>query len=148
MVPSSTKLPSPKRSTRDSSTARSPSIVSTALSTPASPSTVRATWLGATVVARRSVSDPGAGPARPVNVSANTSSLTRPDSPSPPRPPRLASCAVADPGIEVAVEQVDGQVDGHEHHRDEQDGALGERVVPLVDGPEHEPPDSREREDL
>src|SRR5262245_9188719 len=148
MVPCSTKLPSPKRSTRDSSTARSPSIASTALSTPPSPRTVRITWLGATVVARRSASDPGTGPARPVNVSENTSSLTRADSSAPPRPALPASCAVADPGIEIAVDQVDGQVDGHEHHRDEQARALGERVIALVDRPEHEPPEPRQGEDL
>jgi hypothetical protein len=34
-------------------------------------------WLGARVFACRIVSDPGTGPACPVNVSANTSSLTR-----------------------------------------------------------------------
>ena len=56
--------------------------------------------------------------------------------------------AVPDPRIEVAVEQVDGEVDGHEQHRDEQDGGLGERVVALVDRPQHQAADAGQGEDL
>src|SRR3989442_1004348 len=55
---------------------------------------------------------------------------------------------VPDSRIQVAVEKIDNQVDGHEEDRDEQDGALRHRVVSLVDGPEHEPPDAGEREPL
>src|SRR6266511_4970354 len=58
------------------------------------------------------------------------------------------SGAVADPGIEPAVQHVHGQVERHEQGRDEQDGALDEWIVPLVDGPEHEPPHAGQREDL
>src|SRR5215471_108340 len=56
--------------------------------------------------------------------------------------------AVADSRIEIAVQQVDGQVDRHEQHRDEQDRALGQRIVALVDRPEDEPADAGQREDL
>src|ERR1051326_5896077 len=52
-----------------------------------------------------------------------------------PRPPRArsraGSAAVPDPGIQIAVEQVDGEVDGHEHEGDEEDRALDQRVVAL-----------------
>src|SRR6266567_8126423 len=59
-----------------------------------------------------------------------------------------ARSAVADAGIEPAVEEVDGKVDHHEERRDEQYGALGQRVVALIDGPEDEAADTGKREDL
>src|SRR5688572_29791192 len=43
------------------------------------------------------------------------------------------SAAVADPGIQVAVDEVDHQVQRHEEEGDEEDGALGEGIVALVD---------------
>src|SRR5262245_43960279 len=58
------------------------------------------------------------------------------------------SARVADPRVEIAVQEIDRQVDGHEERRDEQDGALGQRVVALVDRPQDEPPHTRKREDL
>src|SRR2546422_11431284 len=74
MRPSSTNVPSPKRSTRDSSTALSPAAVATAARTPSGPSTVDSVWLGAVERAWRVLADPGSGAARPLNSSANTSS--------------------------------------------------------------------------
>src|SRR5262249_15210525 len=139
MVPSSTKVPSERRSTRDSSVARSPATSSNRLSTPPAPSTARSAWLGAEVRARRSVAEPGVGPACPVNVRANTSSRTM---------AAPASPAVADARVEIGVQEVDGQVDRHEQHGDEQDGALGQRIVALVDGPQHEAPDPGKGEHL
>src|SRR5215470_2397354 len=62
--------------------------------------------------------------------------------------PPVDLARVPDPRIQVAVEKIDGQVDDHEEHRDEEARALRHRIVPLVDGPEHEPTDSGEREHL
>src|SRR5438309_4878406 len=56
--------------------------------------------------------------------------------------------AVTNAGIEPAVEKIDGEVDHHEEGRDEQDGALGQRVVALIDGPEDEAADTGKREYL
>src|SRR5215470_19997173 len=71
MVPSSTKVPSGKRSTRDSSTAASPGSGSTEAAIPPGSSTVRSAWLGAVVRARRRFGEPSTGPPRPRNSSAN-----------------------------------------------------------------------------
>src|SRR5215470_1131157 len=60
----------------------------------------------------------------------------------------LAASAVADARVEPAVEDIDGEVDHHEQRGDEQDGALGQRVVALVDRPEDETADAGKREDL
>src|SRR6266849_2577679 len=59
-----------------------------------------------------------------------------------------AGSAVANAGIEPAVEEIDGEGDRHEQRRDEEDGALGERVVALIDGPEDEPADAGKGEDF
>src|SRR5439155_9538477 len=58
------------------------------------------------------------------------------------------STAVANARIEIAVEHVDREIDRHEHHRDEQDRGLRERIVALIDRPQHEPADAGERENL
>src|SRR5262245_1834829 len=57
-----------------------------------------------------------------------------------------SSARVADAGIEVPVEEIDGEVDDHEENRDEEDGALGHGIVALVDRPEHETAHAGERE--
>src|SRR5262249_59310887 len=62
--------------------------------------------------------------------------------------PPVDLARVPDPRIQVAVEKIDGQVDDHEEHGDEKDRALRHRIVPLVDGPEHEPPGARKGEHL
>src|SRR5712691_8959711 len=56
--------------------------------------------------------------------------------------PGGGSRLIPDARIEVTVQHVDGQVDRHEQQRDEQDRALRQRVVPLVDRPQHEPADA------
>src|SRR5882762_3227399 len=139
IVPASTKVPSPRRSTSDSRTACSPATGSIRAATPSGPSTLESAWLGAVVFARRFVVDPGRAQAAPLNSSANTSSRT---------PAPTGSATVPDPGIEEPVHDVDRQVDGHEHDRDEENGGLRQRVVALVDRPEDQPPHAREREDL
>src|SRR2546425_12970875 len=58
------------------------------------------------------------------------------------------SSAVANARIEVPVEHVDREIDRYEHHRDEQDRRLRERIVALIDRPQHEAADAGEREDL
>ena len=63
MVPSSTKLPSGARSTRDSSTADLARDGLVAALTPSGPSTARQAWLGAVVRAWRFVVGPGHRPA-------------------------------------------------------------------------------------
>src|SRR4029450_8652363 len=77
MVPSSTKEPSGKRATRESSTAASPGSGSTVASTPPGVRIARRLWLGAEGRARRSAGGPGTGPALPRNSRANTSSRMR-----------------------------------------------------------------------
>src|SRR6266850_4151174 len=72
--PSSTKVPSPNRSTRASSVARSPATGSTRAKTPSAPTRVDSVWLGAEVRARRRVVEPGTFSPRPRNSSAKTSS--------------------------------------------------------------------------
>src|SRR2546425_9551227 len=59
-----------------------------------------------------------------------------------------AGSTVANARIEPAVEEIDGEVDHHEEGRDEEDGALGQRVVALIDGPEDEAADTGKREYL
>src|SRR5262245_52882460 len=56
--------------------------------------------------------------------------------------------AVSNPRIEVPVQHVDRQGEGHEHHGDEQDGRLRQGIVTLVDRPQHEPSHTWEREDF
>src|SRR5215467_2760067 len=74
MVPDSTKLPSGKRSTVESSTATSPATCSTPASIAAGFITVRRCWLGAEVRACRVVAEERLGPAVPRNSRAKTSS--------------------------------------------------------------------------
>src|SRR4029453_5134091 len=76
MVPSSTKEPSGKRSTRESSSAVSPGNGSMLASTPPAVRIARRLWLGAGVRARRGDGRGGTGPARPRNSRAKTSSRT------------------------------------------------------------------------
>src|SRR5215470_6573404 len=74
MVPDSTKLPSGKRSTVESSTATSPAMCSTPVSMAPGFITVRSCWLGAEVRACRVVAEERLGPAVPRNSRTKTSS--------------------------------------------------------------------------
>src|SRR4030095_10024538 len=78
MVPSSTKEPSGKRSTRESSTAASPGSGSPGASPPPGGGGAARVWLGVgRGRARGAGGGPGAGPALPRNSRANTSSRMR-----------------------------------------------------------------------
>src|SRR5439155_16280392 len=57
-----------------------------------------------------------------------------------------AGSARADAGIEDAIEQVDAEIDHDEEHGGEEDRALHDRVVTIVDRLNGEPPDARPRE--
>src|SRR5262245_22115360 len=83
MVPDSTKLPSGKRSTVESSTATSPATCSTPVSMAPGFITVRSCWLGAEVRACRVVAEERLGPAVPRNSRAKTSSRIAIPSPLP-----------------------------------------------------------------
>src|SRR5437763_13405720 len=50
--------------------------------------------------------------------------------------------------IEVRVQEIHGEVHGHEHDGHEQDRALGQRIIALVDRPQHQTSDARQRENL
>src|SRR3990172_8084002 len=58
-----------------------------------------------------------------------------------------ASSAGAGAGIEDAIEEVDGEVDDDERDRGEEDRALDDRVVAVVDGLDGEPADAGPGED-
>ena len=58
------------------------------------------------------------------------------------------SAAVPNPRIQVAYRRSTARLMVMNMHRDEQDGALGQRVVALVDRPEHQAADPGQREDL
>src|SRR5262245_36639658 len=64
------------------------------------------------------------------------------------RPGSPPSVSVPDAGLQVTVQQIDGQVHGHKQRRDEEDRALRDGVIALVDRPEDQATDTREREDL
>src|SRR5438876_878380 len=102
------------------------------------------------LAAIRTSTSPSRGPSR-------SSSSTRSGAPCSKRTEAFMDASVAcpaarstvtDAGIEPAVEEVDGKVDHHEERRDEQDGALGQRVVALIDVPEEERADTGKGEDL
>src|SRR5262245_60701202 len=111
MVPSSMNEPSGNRSTRDSSTAASPSSGSTALSTPSAVRIVRSLWLGAVVRARRRVGAPGTGPARPRNSRTKTSSRTISEHDEPARQLTRGEGAEGLVGLLESVAPIDELVD-------------------------------------
>src|SRR5262249_6914567 len=69
--------------------------------------------------------------------------------PSPPRAAETSASASAgtDAGIEDAIEEVDREVEDDEQNRREEDRALHDGVVPVVDRLDGQPPDTRPRED-
>src|SRR5690606_10026779 len=63
-------------------------------------------------------------------------------------PPVVSPASViADPRIDEGVDQVDGQVDEHEGHGDDEDAGLDYRVVVAVDRLGQQPPDAWPGED-
>src|SRR5262245_44196709 len=55
--------------------------------------------------------------------------------------------AGADARVEEAIHQVDGEVHGDEHERREEDRALHDGIVAVVDRLDRQPPDPRPGED-
>src|SRR3990172_1385499 len=60
----------------------------------------------------------------------------------------VAASVIADPWIEIGVDQIDEQVDHDEDDRDEKYPGLDDRVVPLIDPVEDQPADAGHAEDL
>src|SRR5258706_15119575 len=59
------------------------------------------------------------------------------------KPNAAGALREADSGIQVAIQQVHHDVEGHEEDRDREDRALNERVVALHDGGEEDAADAR-----
>src|SRR5947209_1668052 len=93
----------------------------------------------------------GSGPRGATMPSARSASGSRASagiSPGRPGARTPATLGEADPGIQVAIEQVDGDVEDDEEDRDREYGALHERVVALDDRAQQHAADARDRKDL
>src|SRR5512139_1059363 len=55
---------------------------------------------------------------------------------------------IVNPRVKIAIGDIRGKVDHHNHGRNEKDDPLNDRKVPLSDRFENQPPDPRQMEDI